>query len=74
MHQFEEEEDGWTVWIRPPKYPRYFKLGCCDCGLIHNVQFEKEDRRGQRIIFRVQRNNRATANARRSKRFQHVVV
>ena len=21
MHQFEEEEDGWTVWIRPPKIP-----------------------------------------------------
>lgn len=68
---YEEQEDGWTVWVRPPKFPKYFKMSCCDCGLVHNIQFEKDETKEQRIIFRVQRNNRATANVRRGKTFKN---
>lgn len=29
--------DGWSEWIHP--LPGYL-LQCCDCGLIHEMQFE----------------------------------
>jgi hypothetical protein len=29
--------DGWTKWITP--IMRGYRLGCCDCGLVHNVRF-----------------------------------
>ena len=28
---------GWTEWIRPTP-PRYY-CRCCDCGLVHAVEF-----------------------------------
>lgn len=34
-----ENEDGWSDWIEPADLKDY-KLGCCDCGLIHHFQFE----------------------------------
>lgn len=57
-----EREDGWTDWIHP--LPGY-KLACCDCGLVHNMQFRIDDL-GQ-INFRAQRNVRSTAQVRRHK-------
>lgn len=30
-------EDGWSDWITPT-HERYL-MGCCDCGLIHEMQF-----------------------------------
>ena len=35
---------------------------CCDCGLVHRVQFRIH--RGQ-IQYRIERDNRATGQARR---------
>lgn len=32
--------DGWTDWIHPE--PGY-RLECCDCGLIHRMQFAISD-------------------------------
>lgn len=32
-----EGDDGWTDWIHP--LPGY-RLQCCDCGLIHRMEFE----------------------------------
>lgn len=31
--------DGdWTFWISPtPKQP--YRMACCDCGLVHNIEF-----------------------------------
>ena len=29
-------EDGWTDW-QPPQ--RHYRLGCCDCGLVHDMEF-----------------------------------
>lgn len=41
---------------------RKFKFMCCDCGLVHTLLFRLD---GRRITFQVDRDNRATANARR---------
>jgi len=58
-------EDGgptsWSEWIRPKL--KGFRDACCDCSLVHEMQF-KIDTDG-RIIFRARRDKRATAAARR---------
>jgi hypothetical protein len=47
-------------WISPI-YKNY-KIICCDCKLVHDVDFRIKK---GRIQFRVRRNNHSTANARR---------
>ena len=47
-------------WTRPRL--RNFREQCCDCGLIHRLDFRLVD---GRIEFRTRRDNRATAVARR---------
>lgn len=58
----EEATDGkWTDWICPVE--QGYKMACCDCGLVHNLDFRvAEDNRAE---FRVSRNNRSTAQMRR---------
>ena len=46
-------------WIDPPTQEM-----CCDCGLVHSVEWRHKD---GRLQVRYTRNNRATANARRRK-------
>lgn len=36
---------GWTEWI-PPKPDSYF-MKCCDCGLVHEMQFRTFIRKGR---------------------------
>ena len=53
-------------WIRPDG--RCFKLACCDCGLVHRLQFRlvKNGRRNEKKIqFRLERDERATGAMRR---------
>lgn len=50
-------------WTRPRL--RNFREQCCDCGLIHRLDFRLVD---GRIEFRTRRDNRATAAARRRSR------
>jgi hypothetical protein len=39
-----------------------YKLACCDCGLVHIMEFKHIPwRNGRKIIFRCWRDNRATA-------------
>lgn len=60
--KYDELEDG--VWIHPVK--RGYKIRCCDCGLVHKMDFEHVPYgRRQKIIFRVFRDNNATAAVRR---------
>jgi hypothetical protein len=54
-----ENDDGWTDWIHP--LPGY-RMACCDCGLVHNMEFDTED--GE-VIFRARRNARSTGQVRR---------
>ncbi len=74
-----EQEDGWTRWV-PPK-PEAYRFMCCDCGLVHDMQFKVgrvvdkkaggwvylEDVDDPELVvqFRVRRNNRSTAQVRR---------
>ena len=66
--------DGWTDWIKPeqPKPRGVYKLACCDCGLVHDVQF-RVDRDGDEhvVVMRLRRNNRSTAAMRRKPRGEH---
>lgn len=60
MGRYEEPEAG--EWVRPVM--NGYKLACCDCGLVHDVDFRvSEDL--ERVEFRVFRNNRATGQIRR---------
>jgi hypothetical protein len=51
-------------WTRPRM--RNFREQCCDCGLIHRLDFRIAD---GRIEFRTRRDDRATAAARRRFKF-----
>lgn len=54
-------------WIRPVK--RGYKLCCCDCGLVHKIDFRHVKwGRGRKIQFRCFRDERATAAVRREMR------
>lgn len=61
-----EGDDGWSDWIHP--LPGY-KMACCDCGLVHNLEFDINDL-GQ-VIFRASRNVRSTAQMRRHREKQN---
>ena len=52
-------------WIYPQR--RGYKMSCCDCGLVHQMDFRiVKDVAGRSFIeFRVRRDNRATAAVRR---------
>jgi hypothetical protein len=62
-----EGRGGWSTWIAPEKK---YRLMCCDCGLVHDMQFAhglNSVSKREQIIFRVRRNARATAAVRRWK-------
>ncbi len=61
MARYEKPEAG--QWIQPIK--KGYKLACCDCGLVHRVDFRIY--RG-RVQFRVFRENRSTGQVRRHNR------
>ena len=71
-------EDGWSDWEFPEM--NGYRLGCCDCGLVHDVDFkvvqavalptnefacEEIKDETLRILMRAKRNNRSTAQIRR---------
>lgn len=41
-----------------------YRLSCCDCGLVHDMVFVSDD--GKPIGIAARRNNRATAQRRRT--------
>jgi hypothetical protein len=47
-------------WVQPVK--KNYKMACCDCGLIHEMDFRIVK---NRVQFRARRNNRATGQFRR---------
>lgn len=53
------DADGWTDWIRPAQG---YRMGCCDCGLVHEMEFRVS---GEKVEFRAKRHARATAVKRR---------
>lgn len=58
-----EDGEGWVVKNRIP-----FRLGCCDCGLVHDVVVSVPDKRKGSIVgIAAGRNERATAQKRRKR-------
>lgn len=65
MARYRSMSDG--EWVAPRR--RGYKMMCCDCGLVHTLDFKLiKHARGKRIIFRAFRNEASTALARRAKR------
>lgn len=58
--RLKEGLDGWTKWVRPDHED--YKLACCDCGLVHRMQFQVVN--GQ-VEYRASRDMRATSQVRR---------
>jgi hypothetical protein len=65
-------EGDWTKWYSPlhGNGKKNYRLACCDCGLVHEMQFRvMQDSRGRNsVIFRAKRNERATSAMRRKKK------
>lgn len=77
-----ELEDGWSREVAPVM--EGYKLACCDCGLVHDMDFkvvkvtqnnpdgswesEEVDAEEYRVIFKAKRNKRSTGQVRRHKK------
>lgn len=55
-----EQEDGWTEWVHPLGG---YRMACCDCGLVHDLEFRLDD--DNRLNFRARRNRRSASQMRR---------
>ncbi len=65
MPRFQRPRAG--EWVQPIR--RGYKLACCDCGLVHNLNFRLVQwGRGRKIQFQAFRNERSTALSRRKMR------
>ena len=52
-------------WVRPVM--KGYKMMCCDCGLVHDMDFRViKWGRGHKIEFKADRNYRSTGQARRT--------
>lgn len=76
MKRIQERANGWSDW-QAPTMKRY-RMGCCDCGLVHDLQFKVlrvktrskgaftgDEVPGHRVMFRAKRNKRSTSQMRR---------
>jgi hypothetical protein len=59
------DDEGFTV-----PSGEVYRIACCDCGLVHDFVFVSEDNKPIGIAAR--RNNRSTAQRRRTKQFVSV--
>jgi len=57
MSRYLDPPDGWQAPVS-----RGYKMMCCDCGLVHRLDFRV---RRRHVQFRMERDNRATGQARR---------
>jgi hypothetical protein len=67
--RIDEVKNGKSEWIQPVR--RGYKMMCCDCSLVHNVDFRIVRRNSTGACFiqlRAGRNARSTALARRKKK------
>jgi hypothetical protein len=56
---------GFSRWVQP-NMPKYL-IACCDCNLVHEMQFRVVGKRKMRVQFRARRAPRYTAKLRRAK-------
>lgn len=61
---------GWSEWVYPAPGKPYF-MKCCDCGLVHEMQFaafaETQQKRGAFSVVKLPWPIRAMFRARRAK-------
>lgn len=50
-------------WVKPAR--KGYKMACCDCGLVHLLDFTIVGKKRKLILFRAFRDERATAAMRR---------
>ena len=62
--KYDEPESG--EWIRPVR--KGYKMSCCDCGLVHKLDFKIYGDKRKVIVFRAFRDERATAQMRRHRK------
>lgn len=56
-------------WVTPRR--KYYLMGCCDCGLVHKMEFRLVPSwhgQGHKIQFRAWRDEKATAFLRKRQR------
>jgi len=69
MSKYRQEHavDGeWSRWVFPVMDG--YKMSCCDCGLVHELQFRVPDDEPDRVEFRARRHNRSTGQIRRHRK------
>ena len=70
--KIQADGSGWCAWQSQihGHGKRNYRLACCDCQLVHEMQFRVIKRRNGRldVVFRASRNNRATAALRRGRK------
>lgn len=54
-------EGGWSDWIQPVKHG--YKMQCCDCGLVHTMDFRIAE---ERVQFRAKRGKPKSRAAKKS--------
>lgn len=54
--RYQTEEGGWCEWIQPIE--KGYRMACCDCSLVHEMDFRIYE---GRIQHRARRHERATA-------------
>lgn len=59
------EQPKANEWVQPVR--KNYKMACCDCGLVHNLDFRIYK---GRVQFRARHNKRSTAMMRRWKATQ----
>ena len=64
--RYQIETDG--KWVQP--IMSGYKMSCCDCGLVHKLDFRIHK---GRVQFRASRDNRATGQARRHRKMLVIV-
>jgi hypothetical protein len=60
LHEYKPVSAG--EWVRPRKT---YYMACCDCGLVHKMEFRIHE---GKIQFRAWRSKRATSNVRKAMR------
>ena len=61
--RYDEVKEG--EWVEPTR--KGYKMACCDCSLVHRLDFRLVGKVRKRIQFRVFRDYRATAAMRRKR-------
>lgn len=65
--RYHQHIDGEGEWVQL-KTLRGFRIRCCDCRLVHVLDFRiVKHGRGHKLLFRAARDNAATAKSRKRK-------